>query len=191
MKQQEISWAAKPECTRLLAPNEQLRVRPGLLYSISDGVIKLQSADTSCILGFVDSCFQVPEGIEAYAHTQCTISWHYWEDLTIDNKAQAREMICEEHLWSIQHSACLGGKSSDMVYNILLYLGKRFGQFEEGSYTLPWAITHEAIAQTINTTRVTVTRTISVLRSKRVIKVLPLSNLIKILAKNNLKHDMM
>ena len=168
-----MAWIEQENRTVSLAPGEALRVRPGLIYSVSSGVVRLQCADSNRIIGFVSTCFEVPKGVSAYAHTPCRASWHYWHDLTPEQETFVRQMICQEYLWSLQHTQVLVGSSLEIVYAFLVYLGERFGTLnEDGYYEIPWVITQKTISETINATRVTVTRTFNKLKQTNLLEVL-------------------
>ena len=151
-------WHEQPQRTVGLLVNEPLRVRPGLVYSVLGGVIRLQSATSFRTLGFVNSFFEVPCDVHAYAQSECLISWRYWTDLALEEEVLVRASICREYTYLLEYSSALEGSSTEVLLQFLLFLGKRFGTNVDGYYEIPWLITQEVVSKSINMVRVTVTR---------------------------------
>ena len=61
----------------------------------------------------------------------------------------------------------------EMLLRLLTWLGKRFGSWEEAGLTLIFPLTHQDLAETLSTTRVTITRSLGQLEDRGLIHRLP------------------
>ena len=61
----------------------------------------------------------------------------------------------------------------EMLLRLLTWLGKRFGSWEEPGLTLKCPFTHQCLAETLSTTRVTITRSLRQLEDRGLIRRLP------------------
>ena len=61
----------------------------------------------------------------------------------------------------------------DMLLRLLTWLGDRFGNWEETGLTLRFPLTHQDLAETLSTTRVTITRSLGQLEDRGLICRLP------------------
>ena len=65
----------------------------------------------------------------------------------------------------------------DMLLRLLTWLGDRFGNWEETGLTLRFPLTHQDLAETLSTTRVTITRSLGQLEDRGLICRLPKSQM--------------
>lgn len=152
--------------------NQQIRTRPGLIYYICEGYVRLESDERDCgfatILG-KNRPFLVIDGLNAIACTEGTVvSWFYYEHLM--------DLPC----FSQQINAGFAANSCYQL-RLLVALSKRhaidrikawfaasiaeFGIEDRHGLCLPFRITHEQIARAIGVNRITVTRLLSILKA--------------------------
>ncbi len=58
----------------------------------------------------------------------------------------------------------------EMLLRLLTWLGQRFGKWEEAGLTLRFPLTHQDLAETLSTTRVTITRCLGQLENRGLIR---------------------
>ena len=144
------------------------RLRVTLVYHIKSGVVRLQTKSEERILAYMTGYFQVPhDELEIVAQTEAVISWHYLEDFSDHGvlRQEVMDGLRQQSCWQIRHIECLHGTSEERVHSLLSYLGERFGSLGvDGFYRIPWPVTHRQIANTLSTTRVTITRSMQKLK---------------------------
>ncbi len=187
-----FAWA-KTHCRhRTFGKDEQLPTRPGLLYFVEQGAVRLvgqallnvlgQNLSERVLLGFVGkfSAFEVisqsPIKIEAFAHLEETaVIWLYWQDLD-DNWPCLRQKVLEmfryQHQRKLLWLSMLGqNRTIDRLLGFLSLLVEEHGQLTEYGYYIPYPLTHGQIASAISATRVTVTRLMGKLRQQGLIRI--------------------
>ncbi len=189
-----IQWGKDHYRNRNFYKDERIPTRPGLLYLVAKGAVRLVGQTSSSqnqtkslaqeeseegFLGFltdgepfemvVHSCYN----IQAYAHIDDTsVVWFYWHDL--ENWAEFKEKVFEafrhQHQRKLLWLSTLGQKSTiARLEGFLTLLIEEYGQLGEKGYYLPYPITHAQIGSAIGSTRVTVTRLMGKLRQQGLI----------------------
>ena len=195
---QRISdWAQEHYRTRSFAKDEKIPARPGLLYLVQRGSVRLvgeaQVSATSgnssrlprinseeAFLGFVGAgqpfeiVAQSPFTLQAFAHVdQTSVIWLYWHDL--DNWPHFRREVLDafryQHQRKLLWLSTLGQRRTiDRLLGFITLLVEEFGEPTEDVYYLPWSLTHAQIGSAIGSTRVTVTRLMGKLRQRGLIR---------------------
>ena len=195
---QRISdWAQEHYRTRSFAKDEKIPARPGLLYLVQRGSVRLvgeaQVSGTSgnssrlprinseeAFLGFVGAgqpfeiVAQSPFTLQAFAHVdQTSVIWLYWHDL--DNWPHFRREVLDafryQHQRKLLWLSTLGQRRTiDRLLGFITLLVEEFGEPTEDVYYLPWSLTHAQIGSAIGSTRVTVTRLMGKLRQRGLIR---------------------
>ena len=195
---QRISdWAQEHYRTRSFAKDEKIPARPGLLYLVQRGSVRLvgeaQVSATSgnssrlprinseeAFLGFVGAgqpfeiVAQSPFTLQAFAHVdQTSVIWLYWHDL--DNWPHFRREVLDafryQHQRKLLWLSTLGQRRTiDRLLGFITLLVEEFGEPTEDIYYLPWSLTHAQIGSAIGSTRVTVTRLMGKLRQRGLIR---------------------
>jgi CRP-like cAMP-binding protein len=193
--QRIIDWSQEHYRVRTFAKDEKIPARPGLLYLVQRGAVRLvgsaqvnavgNSARTANItpeeafLGFVGAgqpfeiVAQSPFTLQSYAHVdQTSVLWMYWHDL--DNWPHFRREVLDafryQHQRKLLWLSTLGQRRTiDRLLGFLTLLIEEFGEPSENGYYLPFPLTHAQIGSAIGSTRVTVTRLMGKLRQKGMI----------------------
>lgn len=195
---QRISdWAQEHYRTRSFAKDEKIPARPGLLYLVQRGSVRLvgeaQVSATSgnssrlprinseeAFLGFVGAgqpfeiVAQSPFTLQAFAHVdQTSVIWLYWHDL--DNWPHFRREVLDafryQHQRKLLWLSTLGQRRTiDRLLGFITLLVEEFGEPTGDVYYLPWSLTHAQIGSAIGSTRVTVTRLMGKLRQRGLIR---------------------
>ncbi|NEQ96581.1 MAG: Crp/Fnr family transcriptional regulator [Cyanothece sp. SIO2G6] len=195
---QRISdWAQEHYRFRTFNKDERVPARPGLLYLVERGAIRLvgdaqvspaedestpglaQMNAEEAFLGFVGAgqpfeiVAQSPFSLQSFAHIdQTAIIWMYWHDL--DNWPHFRREVLDafryQHQRKLLWLSTLGQRRTiDRLLGFLTLLIEEYGEPCEQGYYLPWLLTHAQIGSAIGSTRVTVTRLMGKLRQQRLI----------------------
>ena len=194
---QRISdWAQEHYRFRTFSKDERVPARPGLLYLVERGAIRLvgdaqvsandgpssgmaQINAEEAFLGFVGAgqpfeiVAQSPFTLQSFAHVdQTAIIWMYWHDL--DNWPHFRREVLDafryQHQRKLLWLSTLGQRRTiDRLLGFLTLLIEEYGEACEQGYYLPWLLTHAQIGSAIGSTRVTVTRLMGKLRQRGLI----------------------
>ncbi len=196
--QRILDWAQSNYRDRTFSKDERIPVRPGLLYLVQRGAIRMvgavqfsatsinntsshssQETTDEAFLGFVGAgqpfeiVAQSPFTLQAYAHVDRTsVVWMYWNDL--DNWPHFRREVFEffryQHQRKLLWLSALGQRRTiDRLLSFLTLLIEEYGEPTETGYCLPYPLTHSQIGSAIGSTRVTVTRLIGKLRQQGLI----------------------
>ncbi len=189
-----FNWAQAHYRDRSFTKDEQIPARPGLLYLVEKGAIRLvgtandsDSKNTQnqkfeeAFLGFVgvSQPFEIvthsPFTLQAYAHVdQTKVVWMYWHDL--DNWPEFRREVLDafryQHQRKLLWLSTLGQRRTiDRLLGFITLLVEEYGESREHGYCLPYPLTHAQIGSAIGSTRVTVTRLMGKLRQQGLIAV--------------------
>jgi len=197
--QRILDWAQTHYRDRIFRKDERVPARPGLLYLVQRGAIRLvgsaQVGTTrndpdptassmgieDAFLGFVGAGYpfeivaQSPFTLQAFAHVdQTSIIWMYWHDL--DNWPHFRREVLDafryQHQRKLLWLSTLGQRRTiDRLLGFITLLIEEFGEPSDRGYCLPYPLTHAQIGSAIGSTRVTVTRLMGKLRQKQLIVV--------------------
>ncbi|MGK7875904.1 MAG: Crp/Fnr family transcriptional regulator [Xenococcaceae cyanobacterium] len=196
--QRILDWAQSHYRDRAFSKDEQIPARPGLLYLVQRGAIRMMgtaqistasnkkqsdSSETTeeTFLGFIGAGqpFEIvahsPFTLQAYAHVdQTSVVWMYWHDL--DNWPHFRREVFEtfryQHQRKLLWLSTLGQKRTiDRLLGLLTLLIEEYGELSEDGYCLPYPLTHAQIGSAIGSTRVTVTRLMGKLRQQGLISI--------------------
>lgn len=197
--QRILDWAQTHYRDRIFNKDERVPARPGLLYLVQRGAIRLvgtaQTGATAtsdlldpaaaqvgiedAFLGFVGAGYpfeivaQSPFTLQAFAHVdQTSIIWMYWHDL--DNWPHFRREVLDafryQHQRKLLWLSTLGQRRTiDRLLGFITLLIEEFGEPSDRGYCLPYPLTHAQIGSAIGSTRVTVTRLMGKLRQKQLI----------------------
>lgn len=197
--QRILDWAQEHYRYRVFSKDEKIPARPGLLYLVHKGAVRLvgeaqvtvSSASRSAssiahinseeaFLGFVGAgqpfeiVAQSPFSLQSFAHVdQTAVIWMYWNDL--DNWPHFRREVLDafryQHQRKLLWLSTLGQRRTiDRLLGFLTLLIEEFGEPCSEGYCLPWTLTHAQIGSAIGSTRVTVTRLIGKLRQRGMIR---------------------
>ena len=194
--QRIIDWSQEHYRVRSFAKDEKIPARPGLLYLVQRGAVRLvgsaqvnatsMSARTvnvtpeEAFLGFVGAgqpfeiVAQSPFTLQSYAHVdQTSVLWMYWHDL--DNWPHFRREVLDafryQHQRKLLWLSTLGQRRTiDRLLGFLTLLIEEYGEPTDEGYCLPFPLTHAQIGSAIGSTRVTVTRLMGKLRQKGMIR---------------------
>ncbi|MDB9311739.1 Crp/Fnr family transcriptional regulator [Spirulina sp. CS-785/01] len=196
MWQRIIDWGQEHYRDRIFNKDERIPVRPGLLYLVQRGAVRLtgvaqvQPPTTStpslpeqeeAFLGFVGTghpfevIAQPTVNLQAYAHTpQTLVIWLYWHDL--DNWPHFRREVLDalryQHQRKLLWLSILGQRRTiDRLWGFLTLLIEEYGEPTPQGYCLPYPLTHAQIGSAIGSTRVTVTRLMGRLRQQGAIAI--------------------
>lgn len=197
--QRIIDWSQEHYRIRTFAKDEKIPARPGLLYLVQRGAIRLvgtaqvnttgsssssrvpRIAPDEAFLGFVgpgqpfEIVAQSPFTLQSFAHVdQTSVLWMYWHDL--DNWPHFRREVMDafryQHQRKLLWLSTLGQRRTiDRLLGFLTLLVEEFGEPTEGGYCLPFPLTHAQIGSAIGSTRVTVTRLMGKLRQRGLIQI--------------------
>ncbi len=191
-----FDWAQAHYRDRTFNKDERVPARPGLLYLVERGAVRLVgSAQSSAsiagsesperdepeeaFLGFVGAghpfelVAQSPFTLQAYAHVDRTaIVWLYWHDL--DNWPDFHREVLDafryQHQRKLLWLSTLGQRRTiDRLLGFLTLLVEEYGKPRGQVYCLPFPLTHAQIGSAIGSTRVTVTRLMGKLRQQGLI----------------------
>jgi len=190
--QKIIDWAQTHYRERTFNKDERIPARPGLLYLVQRGVIRLagvsqdapskvemMSEEGETFLGFIaagqpfEIVAQSPYALQAYAHVeQTSVIWLYWDDL--DNWPHFRWEVLEafraQHQRKLIWLSTLGQRQTiERLLGFITLLVEEHGKPVEQGYCLPFPLTHAQIGSAIGSTRVTVTRLMGKLRDQGMI----------------------
>jgi CRP-like cAMP-binding protein len=194
--QRITDWAQEHYRCRTFAKDEKIPARPGLLYLVERGAVRLvgeaqvsASSSTSlggraqeteeAFLGFVGAgqpfeiVVQSPFTLQSLAHVdQTSVIWLYWHDL--DHWPHFRREVLDafryQHQRKLLWLSTLGQRRTiDRLLGFITLLIEEFGEPSDDGYYLPWALTHAQIGSAIGSTRVTVTRLMGKLRQRGLI----------------------
>jgi CRP-like cAMP-binding protein len=193
--QRIIDWSQEHYRVRTFAKDEKIPARPGLLYLVQRGAVRLvgsaqvnatssskvpQISPEEAFLGFVgpgqpfEIVAQSPFTLQSYAHVdQTSVLWMYWHDL--DNWPHFRREVLDafryQHQRKLLWLSTLGQRRTiDRLLGFLTLLIEEFGEPSENGYCLPFPLTHAQIGSAIGSTRVTVTRLMGKLRQRGMIR---------------------
>ena len=193
--QRIIDWAQEHYRCRTFGKDEKIVTRPGLLYLVQRGAVRLvgtaqvnatgstraaRTAPEEAFLGFVGAgqpfevVAQSPFTLQSYAHVdQTAVIWLYWNDL--DNWPHFRREVLDafryQHQRKLLWLSTLGQRRTiDRLLGFLTLLIEEYGEPTDEGYCLPFPLTHAQIGSAIGSTRVTVTRLMGKLRQKGMIK---------------------
>ncbi|MFB6276869.1 MAG: Crp/Fnr family transcriptional regulator [Halothece sp.] len=193
--QKIIDWAHNHYRVRTFNKDERIPARPGLLYLVQRGVIRLAgvseetasqektvSEEGETFLGFIaagqpfEIVAQSPYALQAYAHVDRTsVIWLYWKDL--DNWPHFHWEVLEafraQHQRKLIWLSTLGQRQTiERLLGFLTLLIEEHGKPVKQGYCLPFSLTHAQIGSAIGSTRVTVTRLMGKLREKGMITII-------------------
>jgi CRP-like cAMP-binding protein len=193
--QRIIDWSQEHYRIRTFAKDERIPARPGLLYLVQKGAVRLvgtaqMSAGSStkaprlnldeAFLGFVGAgqpfeiVAQSPFTLQSFAHVdQTSVLWMYWHDL--DNWPHFRREVLDafryQHQRKLLWLSTLGQRRTiDRLLGFLTLLIEEYGEPSPDGYCLPFPLTHAQIGSAIGSTRVTVTRLMGKLRQRGMIR---------------------
>lgn len=197
---QILDWAKKHYRYRSFSKEERIPARPGLLYFVDHGVVRVMGESQSPVQPQVrlpiasrileDTVLNLispGQPFEVTSHLHCqllcvahvdetSVLWLYWEDL--DNWPHLYTSVMEvfhyQHQRLILRFNALGQRrTSDRLLMFINLLIEDHGQsVPEGDF-LSFPLTHSQIANAIGATRVTVTRSLTKLRQTRQILISP------------------
>ncbi|MGI0492553.1 Crp/Fnr family transcriptional regulator [Alkalinema pantanalense CENA528] len=195
--QRIIDWAQEHYRCRTFSKDERIITRPGLLYLVQRGAVRLvgtaqmnatgtstssrlaRMAPEEAFLGFVGAgqpfevVAQSPFTLQSFAHVEQTaVIWMYWNDL--DNWPHFRREVLDafryQHQRKLLWLSTLGQRRTiDRLFGFLTLLIEEYGEPTDEGYCLPFPLTHAQIGSAIGSTRVTVTRLMGKLRQKGMI----------------------
>jgi CRP-like cAMP-binding protein len=118
-------------------------------WGAGDIIGKPLLADPNCELECLSATIAAP-----------TIGMSYRDLLLIDHVRQLQELL----------EIRSGKLIEEMLLDLLTWLGQRFGTREQGGLMLGFALTHQDLAETLSTTRVTITRCLRNLEARGCIR---------------------
>lgn len=191
-------WAKAHYRDRLFAKDEPIPARPGLLYLVEQGAIRLmgmtqtqapcsharipEEEPEEVFLGFVraglpfEFVARSPFNFHAYAHVDATkVIWLYWPDL--ERWPEIHQSVWAafryQHQRKLLWLSTLGQRRTiDRLVGVLTLLMEECGEPWQTGYRLPFPLTHAHLGSAIGSTRVTVTRLMGRLRERGVIVML-------------------
>ena len=198
---QRISdWANEHYRCRTFSKDEKIPARPGLLYLVQKGSVRLLGnaqvsatlrkkssatrmplvAAEEAFLGFVGAgqpfevVAQLPFTLQSFAHVdQTTVIWLYWHDLDTwpHFQKEVLDAFRRQHQRKLLWLSTLGQRRTiDRLLGFLTLLIDEHGEQCEQGYYLPFSLTHAQIGSAIGSTRVTVTRLMGKLRQSGMIQ---------------------
>lgn len=216
---QRISdWASEHYRCRTFNKDEKIPARPGLLYLVQKGSVRLlgnaqvsatmkkQSPNSrmplvaaeEAFLGFVGAgqpfevVAQPPFTLQSFAHVdQTTVIWLYWNDLDTwpHFQKEVLDAFRKQHQRKLLWLSTLGQRRTiDRLLGFLTLLIDEHGEQCEQGYYLPFPLTHAQIGSAIGSTRVTVTRLMGKLRQSGLIESYG-ENLICLTQSTNFQHQ--
>lgn len=182
-----VQWGKDHYRDRIFAKETLIPTRPGPLYLVHQGVVRLVSQTTfpppappdtatAALVGLlgIGQPFEIVAhphfALSAQAHVEGTaVFWLYWNEL---QQWQALyQLILEQfkaqHRQQLLWLGILGQKSTvHRLLNFLILWGRSMGESPSQDYYLPYPLTHAQLGQAVGSTRVTVTRLLARLRQQ-------------------------
>jgi hypothetical protein len=188
-----LTWAKHHRRDRIFTKDEKIPIRPGLVYFIAIGLVRLEGRleyqlypkaeppdqNLGMFLGLVEAqhpfywASSQSVTLTAYAHLdQTQVIWLYWSEL---NQWQGLDdwighSILQQHQHYLSWLSLFGQKRThDRLLGFLVLLAQTYGiPCTQGIY-LPYLLTHTQIGRAIGATRVTVTRLLGRLKEQGVL----------------------
>ncbi|MEB3225647.1 MAG: Crp/Fnr family transcriptional regulator [Synechococcus sp.] len=173
-------WAIACYRSRIFAQEDIIPTRPGLLYFVTQGFIRLESRlqppasieSTPAIhpvtLSFIgadqplDLCSDQQVSFQAIAHVDHTeVFWLYWQDLTRwpTLKIDVLQALRQQYQHQLLTQSILSQrKTLDRLWLYLTMLGRTYGEASASGLKLPFALTQNQLAALLGITPVTVHR---------------------------------
>lgn len=201
VRQQLLVWAQAHRRDRIFAKDEKIPTRPGLIYMIETGAVRLEGTpdreglplnpldlpaseedtDLGMFLGLVAAgqpfYWESSRSmiLHAYAHVDLTqVFWLYWSELSQWEGLGdfIGRSILQQHQHYLAWLSLFGQKRAmDRLLGFLSLLTQQYGIPAPEGLCFPYPLTHAQIGRAIGATRVTVTRLLGRLRQKGVILV--------------------
>jgi hypothetical protein len=195
-----LNWSDQHFRNRTFEKNQKIPLRPGLLYIVYQGVVRLtgiipynleefsdqinhdQEINEPVFLGFIGSgkAFETVESqlllqLEAYAHIdETSVLWLYWHELELwpHLHQEVAAVFRDQNQRKLIWLSLFGYKRTiDRLWNFLTLIMTEYGQLNDSKYQLAFPLTHAQIASGIGASRVTVTRLMGKLAQKGLISV--------------------
>ncbi len=178
-------WADEHYRCRTFPRDVRIPTRPGLVYIVQEGVVRLVSQTPErreVFVGFITAGYpfelstQDRFELKACTHAERTgVMWFYWQDL--EQWPRLHQKIQEDFRHQLQRKLLWLGnlgqrRAIDRLKGFLTLLIEEHGEQTEEGLVLPWVLTHAQIGDAIGATRVTVTRLLGSLRSRGFVHVL-------------------
>jgi CRP-like cAMP-binding protein len=178
-------WADEHYRCRTFPKDVRIPTRPGLVYLVQEGVVRLVSQTPErreVFVGFITSGYpfelstQERFDLKACTHAERTaVMWFYWQDL--EQWPRFHQKVQEDFRYQLQRKLLWLGnlgqrRAIDRLKGFLTLLIEEHGESYEDGLVLPWVLTHAQIGDAIGATRVTVTRLLGNLRSRGFVQVL-------------------
>ncbi len=178
-------WADEHYRCRTFPKDVRIPTRPGLVYLVQEGVVRLVSQTPErreVFVGFITSGYpfelstQERFDLKACTHAERTaVMWFYWQDL--EQWPRFHQKVQEDFRYQLQRKLLWLGnlgqrRAIDRLKGFLTLLIEEHGEPYEDGLVLPWVLTHAQIGDAIGATRVTVTRLLGNLRSRGFVQVL-------------------
>ncbi|OKH17490.1 Crp/Fnr family transcriptional regulator [[Limnothrix rosea] IAM M-220] len=181
------TWATEHYRARTFFREETIPTRPGLLYFVSEGYVRLESTLkqapagatielVNTVIDFVGANQAIDVfdsdhlSFEAIAQTdRTTIFWVYWADLERwqDLKSQVLEHLQAQSHKQIMLRTILGQKRTvDQLRLYFEFLALLYGEPKETGLKIPFGLTHDNLASVLGTTRVTISRLLNQLKEE-------------------------
>ena len=188
-----MQWGQEHYRDRTFAKDSLIPTRPGLLYLVHQGRVRLSSqamggsnsssekelGEGEILLGFfgLGQPLEIPtQGAfryEAYAHLEQTaVIWLYWNELIQSPNLHLAilEAFRQQQQFQFLWLGLSGQKSTlDRLLSFLALLMTQDGEPIADGYRLPYPLTHAQIGSAIRATRVTITRLMVKLREKEIV----------------------
>ncbi|MGL5035776.1 MAG: Crp/Fnr family transcriptional regulator [Microcystaceae cyanobacterium] len=185
-----VQWGKDHYRDRCFEKDALIPTRPGLVYIVHEGVVRLSSWTTPCLkespadesetlLSFYRfyQPFEITVSSEcalnAFAHVnQTSVIWLYWSEL--HQWPSLEQGVFQKFHYHQQRQlrliSLLGQKSTcDRLLKWLMLLIQDGGECHGHHYYLPYPLTHNQMGNAIRATRVTITRLMVKLRQQGVI----------------------
>lgn len=199
LRQKLLVWARSHRRDRIFAKDEKIPTRPGLIYVVETGVVRLEGTpdrdflplspresatteadpDLGMFLGVVKAgqpfYWESSRSmiLHAYAHLDSTqVFWLYWSELSQwDGLGDfIGRSILQQHQHYLAWLSLFGQKRAlDRLLGFLVLLTQEYGIPSPDGLYFPYPLTHAQIGRAIGATRVTVTRLIGRLRTQGMI----------------------
>lgn len=185
-----VQWGQNHYRDRHFKKEDPIPTRPGLLYFVHEGVVRLTSrladpresevnSQTPTLLGLIgaERPFEIVSQqlfvMETHAHVdQTAVVWFYWNEITQWPTLHLMiiEIFRRQQQLQLSWLSLLGQKNTiERLLSFLALLMTEYGEPIEKGYCLPYALTHAQIGQAIGSTRVTITRLMVKLRQKEIV----------------------
>jgi CRP-like cAMP-binding protein len=178
-------WADEHYRCRTFPRDVRIPTRPGLVYIVQEGVVRLVSQTPErreVFVGFItggdpfELTTQDKFELKACTHAEKTVvMWFYWQDL--EQWPRLHQKVQEDFRHQLQRKLLWLGnlgqrRAIDRLKGFLTLLIEEHGEPCEEGLALPWSLTHAQIGDAIGATRVTITRLLGTLRARGFVKVL-------------------